>query len=528
MADLIPDAGSIQAPAGLTPDEGSVQAPGEVGGMEALGRGALQGISLGFGDEIQGALQSIFTDKTYQQARDSARQANARAQAAHSTLYGGGEVAGGLASMFVPGLGIAEGAGLGTVAAKSALAGGLGGLGSSEATDVGGIAKDIGVGAALGGAGGAVAHGVGVGIGRALGGAEEAGSRQAVKGIVAGEGKAPPASMALTRKLIDNENVPGLLREDVNGTTLAREAYKPAEAIQPLVEAKQAEIGKGLDEIYDKADAASGGVKVSDLVKHYDSQIAELGKSPINESEVRSLEKVRDSVLKAWAPDLGAALKTEEAANPAVRTAILKSLDASVPSKEVRALATKLQSQGATDETNPALATQIRQRLGSVTRDFVNGHVGNVLGADDRAALEGLNARMSASYAVQNALDDRAIKESAGRISQKGGLETLLGHGATAASVGMLAHGNIPAAAATFLAPKVIAQLPRAGRFATTQAARANEILLSIRHAASMGNPWAQSQIRMLAQTPLGAARLAQLGPTIAAPVDQQSQQEAQ
>src|SRR5580692_1031750 len=82
----------------------------EPGALEALGRGAVQGATFGFGDEIAGAVQSIFGSKTYQQARDEARANNAAAQAAHPNFYGAGELGGGLATSVVPGLGVAKGA----------------------------------------------------------------------------------------------------------------------------------------------------------------------------------------------------------------------------------------------------------------------------------------------------------------------------------------------------------------------------------------------------------------------------------
>lgn len=509
--------------AGAKPPE-EAPAQDEPGYLEALGRGALQGVTFGFGDEVQGALESIFTDKTYQQARDEARQANARAQAAHSTTYGIGELGGGLATAAIPGLGIAEGAGLGTVAAKSALAGGLSGLGTSEATDIGGLAKDVGEGAAFGAVGGALAHGAGKVAGKVLGSAEERATNQAVKGLVAGEGKVPGAAMSTTRKLVEHETVPALINEPVGNTTLAREAYKPAEEIQPLLDAKKAEIGQGLDAIYDKADQASGGVKVSDLVKHYDDQIAELSKSPGNRQLTKAIEDTRDDVLKSWAPKMAGALETDEAKVPAIRRAILDQLDQKIPAKDVRAFASTLQERGATNETNPKLATQIRQELGSTTRDFVNGHVEKTLGPDDRAALEGLNARYSAAATIDRVLQDRAAKEAGGKVSQVGALSGLL-HGGGAVGAGIMAlHGNIPGAVASLALPKVIEKLPAVGRFATTQAAHANQVLSQVLEAANRGVPWAQAQIRLLRSTPVGAARLAALAaPTVAAPVDTQA-----
>lgn len=165
------------------------QAPGR---MEAVGRGLLQGASMGFSDELSGAIDALFTKKTYQQGRDEARANNAAAQQAHPYLYGGSELAGGVAGALVPGAALAKGAalagegtalarglggaaklaglatgaapegvGLANVAARSALAGGVAGLGGSNAGTLAGAAKDVGVGAAAGGVVGGVLHGIG-------------------------------------------------------------------------------------------------------------------------------------------------------------------------------------------------------------------------------------------------------------------------------------------------------------------------------------------------------------------------------
>src|SRR5262249_36898646 len=116
---------------------------------EALGRGALQGASLGFSDEAAGAIEAI-ADKLrgahetigelYAKHRDESRAANKRAEEAHPTAFKVGDVGGGLATMAIPGLGIGGGAAraIGTAAAL----GGASGLGHSTAEDVGGAAAD--------------------------------------------------------------------------------------------------------------------------------------------------------------------------------------------------------------------------------------------------------------------------------------------------------------------------------------------------------------------------------------------------
>jgi hypothetical protein len=113
-------------------------------------RGAAQGVSLGFADELTGALESAFTDKTYEQARDESRANYKKAETDNPIAYGAGQVGGGAATMFVPGLGAAKGVkGLATL-------GGLAGLGSSEADDAAGMLADTAKGAGIGAATGMI------------------------------------------------------------------------------------------------------------------------------------------------------------------------------------------------------------------------------------------------------------------------------------------------------------------------------------------------------------------------------------
>lgn len=136
-------------------------AQSDVGYSESGLRGVAQGVSFGLSDEITGALESAFTDKTYEQARDESRAAYKEAQEANPLTYGAGEIGGAVGTAFVPGLGAlnaAKGAKLATVVGKSALQGGLAGLGLSEADDLSGMAKDTALGLGLGATGGLLAE----------------------------------------------------------------------------------------------------------------------------------------------------------------------------------------------------------------------------------------------------------------------------------------------------------------------------------------------------------------------------------
>ncbi len=135
--------------------------PEKVSQLESGLRGGVQGLTMDFGDEITGGLESaagslgLVPDKTYKQARDEARAAYKKAQQDNPGTYLGGQVGGSLATLAIPGLNAAKGAKLLTTVGKSALQGGLTGLGSSESEDVTDMAKDTAAGAGIGGAFGA-------------------------------------------------------------------------------------------------------------------------------------------------------------------------------------------------------------------------------------------------------------------------------------------------------------------------------------------------------------------------------------
>lgn len=118
------------------PDEPKAQSYSE---LESAGLGALQGATLGFGDEIEGGVRGGYNKLTgndksladlYSQYRDIARQRNEQAQSQNPKSYFAGEVGGGGAAAAATG-GLLTGpmAGLRT----AALLGGAAGIGNSNA-----------------------------------------------------------------------------------------------------------------------------------------------------------------------------------------------------------------------------------------------------------------------------------------------------------------------------------------------------------------------------------------------------------
>lgn len=152
--------------------------------VESLAKGGAQGITIGTGDEITGAIQggadsflrglSMLKGETpvdlnpintvkhlleqYRYHRDVERGNNARAREAHPNYYMGGEIVGGAA------LPIPVGAGVKGAMKAGAALGGAYGLGTSESDlskgEVGGALLDTAAGGAAGATGGAAGHGL--------------------------------------------------------------------------------------------------------------------------------------------------------------------------------------------------------------------------------------------------------------------------------------------------------------------------------------------------------------------------------
>lgn len=87
--------------------EGSTQAPGK---LESFGRGAAQGATLGYADELTGALEALKDKVTgsdgnltdlYRQHRDESRANYEAAHEANPWTYRAGELGGGVASLAI-------------------------------------------------------------------------------------------------------------------------------------------------------------------------------------------------------------------------------------------------------------------------------------------------------------------------------------------------------------------------------------------------------------------------------------------
>lgn len=217
--------------------------------VESAARGAAQGASFGFADEITGALEAVkdvaLTDKElgdlvdqYKKRRDESRKEYDMAEKDNSGAYMAGNVAGGVATAFIPGVGLAgnlgKGASLGAKVAQGAKLGAVEGaafgLGESRADltegDVGGVLKDTATGAAVGGALGGALPAVGHGLGKVL---NSNPARTATKKTA---NLAVDLPEQYTDMILDN---PKLIRDPATLPTVQDEVVKAANNLSEIV-----------------------------------------------------------------------------------------------------------------------------------------------------------------------------------------------------------------------------------------------------------------------------------------------------
>lgn len=358
---------------------------------EAVARGALQGASLGFGDEAAAAIDTVASkipgvrsfaqmfqdaslprvdnpDLSYSERRDAYRKKNKAAQEEHPYAYGAGELAGGIAtSPLLPGGAAATGVKMGAKAAAlaaakaGATAGAIQGLGSSEADltkgDVAGALRDTRnsalAGAAFGGALGYLG-------GRLVEKAEKNAAGWVVKDI---SGEVKGASTPTARKQLadDAESAARLVLSDKEMNKAIDKArhggVDQLEAAQDVVRKRLGDVGGKLDPRWKEVDKLlpDGGVKAGELVDHLTAQIEDLRATghTTDAAEADALEGIVKRVTGARNFGFKSVLNHDAAVSGGA-------LDG-MPVRDALALLEKQKA------ANPALAGDLDNEIGRIT-----------------------------------------------------------------------------------------------------------------------------------------------------------------
>lgn len=269
-------------------------------------RGAFQGGTLGFADEIAGALQAPigaaksiankfgadFDESEYTAARDDSRLLDAQASERSPGAFTSGQVAGSVASSLIPGLNVVKGAKLGGTALAAGKQGLAMGLGDSTGKNVGELALDSLIGLGQGVAGGTVGYGLGKGLEK---GAQYAGktfnrigdylSDGAEKLYVKATGATGRESQKFAegagRKLADR----GMIKF---GDT--------PENIATRLQGAMDEAGGAIDSSLKGLDAQGVMANVENVTQGLEEQIKSLAKDPSQASTVRRLQSIVDDI----------------------------------------------------------------------------------------------------------------------------------------------------------------------------------------------------------------------------------------
>jgi hypothetical protein len=434
--DLSPQSFVNRQASGYDPDEdlGLSEAPGK---LESFGRGALQGQTFGFYDELTGLVESAITDKSYRQGRDESRAANRRAKDENPWSYGIGEVGGGVGgAALTGGAGLAAKAGLTGVKAAAALGaaeGALAGVGSAE----GGIDDSI-KSALIGGVtGGALAGAAGKIFGKYASGAERRAVRDTTREL--SEGALPTQS----RRFSDiGELGFEVLEPD---KAFMRAAKSRPEKAAEIAKDRLGDLAPQTKPIYQKLNKEVGWVPISHWENHFNDQIDRVRRNFGADDKIAdALEEARDGFLAKARAEYGKNVKE-------------------IPHEDLRAYVTglykhKFRKLGTIAETeNAELAAEAFDKANSFLKGRLDMYkVAKPELASDIENLSNLNRQIKAWAAAESLMDHKTTRE----FWKRGGLEAiangkmgqLAGVGAVA---GAVATGS-PFGAAIGLVPKAI------------------------------------------------------------------------
>jgi hypothetical protein len=352
---------------------------------ESAVRGAAQGATFGFADELAGSLGVLKNIKgiasgsdslksVYEKERDESRAAYKAAQEANPKTYLAGEIGGGVASSFVPGLNIAKGASLAKIATTAAVGGALQSAGSTEATDITEQAKDVASGALVGGV---------------IGGSLGAVSRHFTQGkdlearLVKDLRPAPTRLKKLSDKgLTETANL--LESKGIKNLGVEKNRAQLSKAVK--------ETGAVIGKIYDEVDAVpNSGVKIDAIKQSLNELKSKYAKNAGTIGNVGGIDNLLSNI------DVSYANKS------------------AITNKEMRELVSAVQREAYFGQTmQDSAAKKLGKEVSSTLRNTLNSNIEGVLGKNKAQELAGLNDVFSKLSTVDELAKQRAIRVQAG------------------------------------------------------------------------------------------------------------------
>lgn len=426
--------------------------------------------------------QAYDPNVTYEQRRDLTRNAFKRSQEDNPISYGAGEIAGTLATTpIIPGGAAAKGASIGQkvlMAGQGAAIAGFGqGLGNSEADlmkgEFGKAFQDAGKSALIGSVTGTALGGtLGYLGGKLASKAPALDAENLLSKVVAGDGSHGAATK--TARMLVEKDAPDIVATLHADKELRSIIGKDAKVVEPKLHQRLDEVGSQLDPKYNAVDKATGGVSLLNLANTLDDEMAQLSKSPLNETYVKAVKDIKESILNAYAPDLAQRLAANAKSEAAgIESPFFKKLkDVMVPTRQIRAVVTRLQKRGTQviNPLNPGESSIMKSDMAKMMFNVIDAHLDRAaeIGGADVAKAVGeirkINTTYSALSNMLKAVEQRGINESSGSTSMGGHVMKAL-KGAGLLTAGQQAmHGNFGGAAAALAAPAALHYGPALGR----------------------------------------------------------------
>lgn len=414
------DAPTPSGPTGIASPNDFIDEPAapptrDVGMGESALRGAGQGLTLNYSDELLGLGKALFSDikdtikgkdtrgtfaQHYKAERDAERQANNEAREANPWTYGLSELGGGVASSVIPGLGIAKGAKGAALALQAGKLGGIAGFGATEAETLPEQLKDAGKSAVLSGATAGV-------MDRLLGGAPKRAAQRLVGDITDGV----PATMR--DRVVGKLGAKGATEaNDFNGEVVQIMREKPIKAagkdpnrLITAVDEALDETMAPIDAIFARAGRTTNGIKVHDVQKTMHEVVQDLEANPGTRGLGRAVKTQMDDVFESWVRP-----NTTEGEGFVMG-------DPTVTANQVRKFASAVGDNAffGSPGVPPKAGKEVAQRVWGKLKDLIDTNVdeaASTLGGDGAKELRALNSRASTLIKMKQSLQYKATREA--------------------------------------------------------------------------------------------------------------------